>query len=85
MLTRYGTSLSRPSTPPTIRVGVMMPTKLANTCCNAANIAAVKWGGLEAVDQVGFIAGGRLSVRQSAGSGQKMEAQDARKRRSSEV
>ena len=44
MLTRYGTSLSSPSTPPTIRVGVMMPTKLANTCCNAAKIAAVKCG-----------------------------------------
>jgi len=44
MLTRYGTSLSRPSTPPTISVGVMMPTKLANTCCKAANIAAEKCG-----------------------------------------
>jgi hypothetical protein len=40
----------------------------------------------QAIDQVGFIAGaGGLSVRQNEGSGQKREAQDARKLRASEV
>ncbi len=36
MLIRYGICSPNPRTPPIINVGVMTPTKLASTCCNAA-------------------------------------------------